>query len=122
MRRVCGSINQPRCDPTVKEGSVSRVRRMEARRLVLFAGFLSISLLPLGSGQDVLCLPRSGVSSVVRATVYRTGPGNNRVPDVCSTDYDSFRVEVEKMALGSMEFGEGCSLLARGQLDCRRAG
>ena len=94
---------------------------MKAVTVLLVAGALSACLLPLSHGNGQ-CLPNSVLTAKVRATVYRTGPGDLRVPDVCSDGYEEFRAELLKLALANFELDEECSLLSYEECECERRG
>ena len=84
---------------------------MRATDLLLLC-FLSVHLLSSVFCQE-FCAPRAVVSSVVRATVFRTGPaGGQSLPNFCDSSYDEFRIELEYVAVKSMELAEGCSVVS----------
>ncbi|CAI8005565.1 PI-actitoxin-Axm2b [Geodia barretti] len=75
---------------------------------LLLIGFLFVHLLPTGFCQK-FCAPRAVVTSLVRATVYRSG---RTLPDICGTAYDEFRIQLEYVAVRNMELGKGCSVVS----------
>ena len=86
---------------------------------LLLLGFLFVHLLPTGFCQK-FCAPRAVVTSLVRATVYRSG---RTLPDICGTAYDEFRIQLEYVAVRNMDLAKGCSVVSLpvGH-ECRQSG